>query len=83
MSGFLCIINWTIWRKFRNEHSVALIIGLGIAAPVINIYINTKACSPVYMGLCVFSLPISIMMTDDDFVLLSSSNRKYEPLSIV
>ena len=37
-----------------------------------------------YMGLCVFSLPISLVMIEMIyFVLLSSSNRKYELLPIV
>ena len=38
-----------------------------------------------YMGLCVFNLPIPLMMTEKGihFLLLSSSNQKYELLSIL
>ena len=70
-----------IWRHWTYKMPVRYLLSsvwvrLGIFSPSSVIQ---------YVGLCVFSLPIPLLMIERilNFVLLSSSNRKYEVLPIV
>ena len=71
-----------IWRHWTYKMPVRYILS--------SVWMRLSTFSQLsirqYMGLCVFSLPISIVMIEMYhiyFVLLSSSNRKYELLPIV
>ena len=69
-----------IWRHWTYKMPVRYILS--------SVWVRLSIFSPFsiiqYMGPCVFSLPISLVMIDMIyFVLLSSSNRKYELLPIV
>ena len=71
-----------IWRLWSYKMPVRYILS--------SVWVRLSTFSQLsiiqYMGLCVFSLPISLVMIEMYhiyFVLLSSSNRKYELLPIV
>ena len=71
-----------IWRHWTYKMPVRYILS--------SVWVRLSIFSPLsiirYVGLYVFSLPISVVMIERIyicFVLLSSSNRKYELLPIV
>ena len=71
-----------IWRHWTYKMPVRYIFS--------SVWVRLSTFSQLsimqFMGLCVFSLPISLVMIEMYhiyFVLLSSSNRKYELLPIV
>ena len=68
-----------IWRHRTYKMPVRYIL----SSVWVRLSIFSQLSLIQYMELCVFSLPISLVMIDFYFVLLSSSNRKYELSSIV
>ena len=71
-----------IWRHWTHKMPVRYILS--------SVWVRLSIFSPLsiiqYVGLYVFSLPISLVMIERKyiyFVLLSSSNRKFELLPIV
>ena len=69
-----------IWRHWTYKMPVRYIL----SSVWVRLSIFSQFSVIQYMGPCVFSLPISLVMIEMIyFVLLSSSNRKYELLPIV
>ena len=71
-----------IWRHWTYKISVRYIL----SSVCVRLSIFSQLSIIQYVGLCVFSLPISLVMIETVYIyfaLSSSSNRKYELLSIV